>query len=737
MTISGTLLYATELSVFTGGQWLYGGVRVLDISNPATPVQIGYYHPSGSSYSGIVLQGPYAYISNFGLEIIDITNPTSPTLVYADNNLGYIPSIAISGTHLYAGRHAQGLDIFDITTPTMPIFVQNISGGMYGLGVRLNGAEAYIESLGYIGIYDVSDPQSPNLLSTYSEQQALGKPEVHIENDRMYVAHGTAGFHTVDVSDPANPNKLGEYGQFGELEVMALENDTLYTAEDMEGISIAAVNESGGLTNIGYYPLQKYFDDIAVQNAYIYAIAAGSDLWIIDATDPTSPTLVTQLSLSLSTHLHQIVVDGDYAYVIGNPALHIIDIADPQNSSIVAEWGNGGEFIDTKGDYAFIGIGSGLVQVVDVSSAISPTLVNIIPMTNEIEALTVVDDYLYVAELGTGIRIIDVSDVMNPWQIGLYPFDIQNLYFTNDRIRVVGSYLFFSYHNLVSMIDISMPSNPLLVSEFSLRDGPKDIIVDESRVFAAADWHGLFILSANLPGTLSLSDGQVLEGDAGLSTMVITVTLSAAYTDTVTVDYATMPIGSAIPHVDYIPISNTLTFDPGEISKTIQISIIDDELDELDETFEINLSNPVNAMIADGQAIGTILDDDDAPLVSMADVAGQENVGTIWFTVTLSEPSSKMITINYATSDLSATANLDYIPVSGTITFEPGVITQTIPVTILDDMLYEGDESFVLSLSDPVNAVVVDEEREALILDDDEKKAVGFYLYLPMVVKDD
>jgi hypothetical protein len=142
-------------------------------------------------------------------------------------------------------------------------------------------------------------------------------------------------------------------------------------------------------------------------------------------------------------------------------------------------------------------------------------------------------------------------------------------------------------------------------------------------------------------------------------------------------------------------------------------------------------------MIADGQAIGTILDDDDAPLVSMADVAGQENVGTIWFTVTLSEPSSKMITINYATSDLSATANLDYIPVSGTITFEPGVITQTIPVTILDDMLYEGDESFVLSLSDPVNAVVVDEEREALILDDDEKKVVGFYLYLPMVVKDD
>jgi hypothetical protein len=77
------------------------------------------------------------------------------------------------------------------------------------------------------------------------------------------------------------------------------------------------------------------------------------------------------------------------------------------------------------------------------------------------------------------------------------------------------------------------------------------------------------------------------------------------------------------------------------------------------------------------------------------------------------------VTVNYSTADGTATAGEDYTATSGTLTFSPGETTNTVFVQIIDDLIYEGDETFSLNLSDPTNATISDDQGIGTILNDD------------------
>ncbi|HEX8494639.1 MAG TPA: DUF4394 domain-containing protein [Pyrinomonadaceae bacterium] len=109
--------------------------------------------------------------------------------------------------------------------------------------------------------------------------------------------------------------------------------------------------------------------------------------------------------------------------------------------------------------------------------------------------------------------------------------------------------------------------------------------------------------------TISIDDVSQAEGNAGLTPFAFTVTLSSPSGQVVKVNYQTAN-GTAFATVDYVPASGTLTFNPGDTSENITVLVQGDTLDAPDETFFVNLSNPVNATIADGQGLGTILNDD-------------------------------------------------------------------------------------------------------------------------------
>jgi PKD repeat protein/disulfide oxidoreductase YuzD len=222
--------------------------------------------------------------------------------------------------------------------------------------------------------------------------------------------------------------------------------------------------------------------------------------------------------------------------------------------------------------------------------------------------------------------------------------------------------------------------------------------------------------------TLAISDQTLTEGDSGTTTLTFTVSLSAASSQPVTVNYATAN-GTAIAGSDYTATSGTLTFAAGQTTQTLSVQVIGDKVYEPTETFFINLSSATNATIADAQAVATILDNDPMPpaltINDQTITEGDCGTKTLTFTVSLSRTSTSSVTVQYSTANGTATAGSDYTATSGTLTFNPGQTTQTIAVQVIGDKVYEGTETFFINLTSPTNALISDAQGVATILEND------------------
>jgi hypothetical protein len=190
----------------------------------------------------------------------------------------------------------------------------------------------------------------------------------------------------------------------------------------------------------------------------------------------------------------------------------------------------------------------------------------------------------------------------------------------------------------------------------------------------------------------------VKEPDTGTSTELIEVRLSNPTTKTVTVNYATVD-GTAKAGSDYVATSGTLTFNPLETSKTVAITINEDDPSESTETFSLALSNAVNVSFSNSGIISIT----NAPPGTLSFKTGaysiSEGGGSALITVNRTGGAAGTVTINYATTNGTATAGSDYTATSGTLTFAPGETTKTFSVPVTDDSAREDSETVNLSLS--------------------------------------
>jgi hypothetical protein len=261
-------------------------------------------------------------------------------------------------------------------------------------------------------------------------------------------------------------------------------------------------------------------------------------------------------------------------------------------------------------------------------------------------------------------------------------------------------------------------------------DGRMDVVVGgwadaygQEYVFAVLLNDGIW---PNTP-QLRIGDVSVNEGNTGVVEAVFTVALDYGADQPVTVQYATAD-GSATAGSDYQAVSSTLTFAPGETSKTITVPVYGDRLFEPNETFVVYLSSPTNALLADGEGQGTIVDDEPHSYLSIASASRSEgNIGQtpIAFAVTLSSASDAPVTVDWTTTDGGATAGSDYQAASGTLTFAPGETTKTITVQVIGDRLPEQGESFRVLLNNPTNAFIAGSEAFGTILDDEPRISIS------------
>lgn len=213
---------------------------------------------------------------------------------------------------------------------------------------------------------------------------------------------------------------------------------------------------------------------------------------------------------------------------------------------------------------------------------------------------------------------------------------------------------------------------------------------------------------------ISVDDKSVNEAAGAVQ---FRVTLSKTSVQDVKVDWRTSD-GTAKANSDYTFSQGTATVLAGNLFVDFSVPVTNDLLDEDNETFVVDLSNPQYGTIVDGHGVATIEDNDASPSLSIGDLSVAEG-GTASFTVTLSAVSGRNVTVDWATGGGSADSPQDYHADHGTVSIAAGATTVKIEVATENDHFDEMDETFGVTLSNAHNATISDASAVATILDND------------------
>ncbi|QSV64486.1 MAG: hypothetical protein HEQ26_18790 [Dolichospermum sp. DL01] len=178
----------------------------------------------------------------------------------------------------------------------------------------------------------------------------------------------------------------------------------------------------------------------------------------------------------------------------------------------------------------------------------------------------------------------------------------------------------------------------------------------------------------------------------------------------VTVNYTLT--GTATNGTDYTSLPTSVTFAAGSSTAIVTVTPTNDTIFEATETAILTLATGTGYTVSTTNTAATvnIADNDLQPTINLSAnqtiVEGNTNPQNVSYTVTLSNASTQAITVQYATANGTAIAGSDYTSTTGTLTFNPGIITQVINIPILNDSLNEANETFTLNLTTATNATL-------------------------------
>lgn len=216
-------------------------LRILDVSNPDNPTQLGAYERSALIRVQVV--GTLAYVLSLSrLLILDVSNPATPTL-RADYRLPHAPAtdMELVGNLAYVSVECDlcdgWLSIVDVSDPANPVDHGSTNVPQVH-NVTVSGDLAYVT--GYpVEIIDVSDPDDPTPLNTY---RTPGEAEdIEIDGERAYIADGAAGIHVTDLADAARPQSLGSYPLPGSADDVEVANGLVFSANQASGLFILRI----------------------------------------------------------------------------------------------------------------------------------------------------------------------------------------------------------------------------------------------------------------------------------------------------------------------------------------------------------------------------------------------------------------------------------------------------------------------------------------------------------------
>jgi hypothetical protein len=482
------------------------GLQIVDVNEPTNPTLSGNYIPLDTSIAythGLYVIDTYAYLAvgNSGLQIIDVRNPNNPTLVGIYIGTGNtIGNVYVMGSYAYLAAHSGGLEIVDVSNPAMPTLVASYDV-FYASDVFVTTIYAYIIDDNNLRIVDISNPTMPTTIgSTYIS----GHPSsLHIDGNYAYVASGSTGLQIVDISNPINPVVISDHDTPGNVMDVYVWEDHAYIIHIGDGGTFHIVDISTPTvpTLAASYELFGNALDVQVLGDYAYVAAGSAGLQIVDISNPAIPVLAGAYDTGTAMAIH--VVNG-YAYVAGSRGgLQIVDVSNPTMPTLAANY-------DTL-DYALsvyvvdryayvVGDFEGF-QVVDVENPTSPMLIASTEPITIASDVQVVGNYAYVAagdydEPNPAIlQVIDIRNPTRPVFAGEYTVQGPG---RGSGVYISGDYAYIAdYNTSLQIIDISNPTNPTLVGSY--RGSTEGVYVVNNYAYAAKGSTGLQVIDVNNP----------------------------------------------------------------------------------------------------------------------------------------------------------------------------------------------------------------------------------------------
>jgi len=559
ISVSGDYAFIPEVEKDPEVNYLDGGFRVYNISDPEAPGEVGFYHTGPTKVIRIVgniafvVGGSYLdgneYVGD-DLFIYSINDLENLELIASHGIEGGIEDVVISGDIAYVTSPGRGLLILDISDPENP---QEI-GMMDALGfVResivvdeylyiawSDGEYQYDDEFG-VKIISVSDPENPVELRNYSTPDT--PMSVSINNDYVFVACDMRGLRILSIEEPDQLVEVGVYDTPDNINGIALGNDYVFVTDGSTGLRILSISDLGNFGEIGQFNTEGYAFDVEVSGDYAYIAGGSEGLRIISILDPGDPIEIGHADVQ--EYATCVSIWGEFAFVGDRyEGMRVITISDPRNPEEFDfvetpgfEWVYD---IEISGDYAYLANDDNGLRIISLEDIFNIREVGSCETWGSARGVAVSGEYAFVADGHQGLSVISIVDPGNPQRMRLSE-TISHIY----DVEIEGNYAFVGADRHLAVISIANPENLEVISSIDVPRIVRDVeISDDGLIYAA--YHGSRRGQQSNVGIYRFTQNGI---EGNLVEIPTTFTLYSAYPNpfnsTTTIEY-TLPFASEV-----------------------------------------------------------------------------------------------------------------------------------------------------------------------------------------------
>jgi hypothetical protein len=427
MAIDGSTLYIAGSSA---------GMVIYSLSDPVTPAFVTAFNPTGYGYTdGLTMAGNYAYLADglYGLRIVDISNPAAPMQVgkypaEPYNHSGSFGKVALGGNFAYLADVEQGLWVVDISTPTAPAYHSHV-GITYGVvDVAFANNHAFTANCQFKAFSAAVGTTAPALVGEYESLYAVNV--LHAQDDLLLAGSRTEpSLYRLDITDPAAPRKSAAYDTLDGCEAIQIEGHQAYIGGGPDAnLRVFDLSTPGQIAYQGSLPTPGDASRLSASGSLVFIGDGSNGVVVADASNPAAPS---QLDSYDTNFANDIAYGNGYVYIAdGSEQIIILDASDPSNLTYVAGHGLISTRLHVWGDYLVTrGTQPNTFSVVDVTDPATPTLesTTYTPLDLVVD-IAIQDDLAYI--LGTlsggglgarsSLRVYDISNPTFPGLIAEY-----------------------------------------------------------------------------------------------------------------------------------------------------------------------------------------------------------------------------------------------------------------------------------------------------------------------------